>query len=145
MCIFHFKYLYFWNYVTEQCYCLNLIIYCQLNLYKIKFTLTTVRLITCKKVHFTECIKLRVIITFNNIFNSANWYFELSVHFLYLYTFISVKESLNQLLCWFQVTDSKRYILAQHSDVTGKGRFSFSTEHQDIFEICFKSRVNARK
>lgn len=40
----------------------------------------------------------------------------------------------------YVVTDSKGEILDQNVDA-GKGKFSFSTEHEDIFEICFKSKV----
>lgn len=40
----------------------------------------------------------------------------------------------------YVVRDSKRDILAQNTEIS-KGKFSFSTEHQDVFEICFTSRV----
>lgn len=39
------------------------------------------------------------------------------------------------------VRDSKGHILANKQDIT-KGKFTFSTENYDMFEICFTSRVN---
>ncbi|KAL1110258.1 hypothetical protein AAG570_008335 [Ranatra chinensis] len=41
----------------------------------------------------------------------------------------------------YVVTDSKNNILAQNNDIT-KGKFTFVTENQDIFEICFVSKVD---
>lgn len=38
------------------------------------------------------------------------------------------------------VKDSKGHILATKQDIT-KGKFTFSTENYDVFEICFTSRV----
>lgn len=38
------------------------------------------------------------------------------------------------------VRDSKGHILATKQDIT-KGKFTFSTENYDMFEICFTSRV----
>ncbi|XP_050423964.1 transmembrane emp24 domain-containing protein bai-like [Adelges cooleyi] len=38
------------------------------------------------------------------------------------------------------VRDSKGHILANKQDIT-KGKFTFSTENYDMFEICFTSRV----
>ncbi|KAE9530605.1 hypothetical protein AGLY_011067 [Aphis glycines] len=38
------------------------------------------------------------------------------------------------------VRDSKGHILANKQDIT-KGKFTFSTENYDMFEICFNSRV----
>ncbi|XP_060521531.1 transmembrane emp24 domain-containing protein bai [Cylas formicarius] len=38
------------------------------------------------------------------------------------------------------VTDSKGHILAQRADIS-KGKFSFTTESYDMYEICFISRV----
>lgn len=40
------------------------------------------------------------------------------------------------------VRDSKGHILANKQDIT-KGKFTFSTENYDMFEICFTSRVPA--
>ncbi|KAB0803648.1 hypothetical protein PPYR_00618 [Photinus pyralis] len=40
----------------------------------------------------------------------------------------------------YVVRDSKGHILSQHEDIS-KGKFSFSTETYDNFEICFISRV----
>nr|BAN20252.1 integral membrane protein, Tmp21-I, putative [Riptortus pedestris] len=40
----------------------------------------------------------------------------------------------------YVVRDSKGDILSQNSDIS-RGKFSFSTETQDVFEICFTSRV----
>ena len=39
-----------------------------------------------------------------------------------------------------QVLDSKGHILYQKDDVT-KGKFAFTTEEYDMFEVCFESRV----
>lgn len=44
----------------------------------------------------------------------------------------------------FQVTDSKGHILAQKQDIS-KGKFSFSVENYDTYEICFISHVPSRK
>uniref|UniRef100_A0A224XKH7 Putative emp24/gp25l/p24 family of membrane trafficking n=1 Tax=Panstrongylus lignarius TaxID=156445 RepID=A0A224XKH7_9HEMI len=40
----------------------------------------------------------------------------------------------------YVVRDSKQDILAQNKDIT-KGKFTFVTETQDVYEICFKSTV----
>lgn len=45
----------------------------------------------------------------------------------------------NQLMDYI-VRDSKGHILANKEDIT-KGKFTFSTENYDMFEICFTSRV----
>lgn len=47
----------------------------------------------------------------------------------------------NQVMDYI-VRDSKGHILANKQDIT-KGKFTFSTENYDMFEICFTSRVPA--
>lgn len=47
----------------------------------------------------------------------------------------------NQVMDYI-VRDSKGHILATKQDIT-KGKFTFSTENYDMFEICFTSRVPA--
>ncbi|XP_017769229.1 PREDICTED: transmembrane emp24 domain-containing protein bai [Nicrophorus vespilloides] len=41
----------------------------------------------------------------------------------------------------YVVRDSKGHILAQREDAPSEGKFSFTTETYDTFEICFMSRV----
>jgi len=38
------------------------------------------------------------------------------------------------------VTDSKGHVLYNKDDAT-KGKFAFTTEEYDMFEICFESRI----
>lgn len=59
---------------------------------------------------------------------------------MYYYSFRFTQYSSIRL----QVRDSKGHVLSQHEDVS-KGKFSFVTETFDTFEICFVSRVPARK
>ena len=41
-----------------------------------------------------------------------------------------------------QVIDSKGHILYQKEDAT-KGKFAFTTEEYDMFEVCFESQGRA--
>ena len=43
-------------------------------------------------------------------------------------------------LCASQVTDSKGHVLYNKDEAT-KGKFAFTTEEYDMFEICFESRI----
>lgn len=52
------------------------------------------------------------------------------------YEIVSIE---NQFMDYI-VRDSKGHILANKEDIT-KGKFTFSTENYDMFEICFTSRV----
>lgn len=52
------------------------------------------------------------------------------------YEIVSIE---NQFMDYI-VRDSKGHILANKQDIT-KGKFTFSTENYDMFEICFTSRV----
>lgn len=40
----------------------------------------------------------------------------------------------------FQVTDSKSHVLYNKDDAK-KGKFAFTTEEYDMFEICFESKM----
>jgi len=44
------------------------------------------------------------------------------------------------LLLFAQVTDSKGHVLYNKDDAT-KGKFAFTTEEYDMFEICFESHI----
>lgn len=44
----------------------------------------------------------------------------------------------------FQVTDSKGHILYSKEDAR-KGKFAFTTEEYDMFEVCFESKMVAGK
>lgn len=44
----------------------------------------------------------------------------------------------------FQVTDSKGHILYTKEDAS-KGKFAFTTEEYDMFEVCFESKMVAGK
>lgn len=52
------------------------------------------------------------------------------------YEIVSIE---NQVMDYI-VRDSKGHILANKEDIT-KGKFTFSTENYDMFEICFTSRA----
>ena len=44
----------------------------------------------------------------------------------------------------FQVTDSKNHVLYNKEDAK-KGKFAFTTEEYDMFEVCFESKMLAGK
>ena len=44
----------------------------------------------------------------------------------------------------FQVTDTKGHIL-YHKEDAKKGKFAFTTEEYDMFEVCFESKMIAGK
>lgn len=44
----------------------------------------------------------------------------------------------------FQVKDTKNHILSQKEDI-GAGKFTFSVENYDVFEICFISQKTESK
>lgn len=44
------------------------------------------------------------------------------------------------MLFFFQVTDSKSHILYSKEDAK-KGRFAFTTEEYDMFEVCFDTKM----
>lgn len=44
----------------------------------------------------------------------------------------------------YVVRDSKNHILAQKEDISS-GKFTFSVENYDIFEICFSSKVSSNE
>ena len=43
-----------------------------------------------------------------------------------------------------QVTDSKGHVLYNKEDAT-KGKFAFTTEEYDVFEVCFESKMMGGK
>lgn len=42
----------------------------------------------------------------------------------------------------FQITDSKGHILYHKEDIK-KGKFAFTTEEYDLFEVCFEAKMVA--
>lgn len=42
----------------------------------------------------------------------------------------------------FQVSDSKGHVLYQKEDIS-KGKFAFTTEEYDVFEVCFETKGQA--
>jgi hypothetical protein len=39
-----------------------------------------------------------------------------------------------------EVSDTRSHILYQKDDVSGKGKFAFTTEEYDMFDVCFESK-----
>lgn len=50
------------------------------------------------------------------------------------------RENSKSYIIFDQVTDSKGHILYQKDDAK-KGKFAFTTEEYDMFEVCFNNRM----
>ena len=66
----------------------------------------------------------------------------LAWHSLFICCWFTSTTSMHALILvfLFQVTDSRGHILYSKEDAT-KGRFAFTTEEYDMFEVCFTAKA----
>ena len=79
----------------------------------------------------------------DNFFHVTRLYLAINRHFLS----VCNEHCCSVILAFFtflQVTDSKGHVLYNKEDAT-KGKFAFTTEEYDVFEVCFESKMMGGK
>ena len=95
--------------------------------------------LTHKNAWETKCTAIKLLLV--NMRSPKHLAKRLIMWYVLLCSFIFI---LSQHFFIFQVRDTKGHILAQKEDIS-KGKFSFTSELYDTFEICFISQVPSSK
>ena len=80
---------------------------------------------------------------------SNRTFFLVTEHFFFLAKIDAITGVCEQfcyrsIFIFLQVTDSKGHVLYNKEDAT-KGKFAFTTEEYDVFEVCFESKMMGGK
>lgn len=78
----------------------------------------------------------------------VGWVKLISIHYEFLYNIqilseYEVSAAPGQIID-YEVRDTKQHILSKKDDIS-RGKFSFTSEVFDVYELCFKSTVQQSK